>query len=72
MYGIPIEREQAYTVGDLMKYPDYVWSANVNIRYGPGESILEHILYGIGNAIMDATDVVDGWNDKIFEWSFKD
>jgi hypothetical protein len=72
MYGFPIEREQAYTEGELLKHADYLWNANVNIRYGPGESILENILYGIGNAIMDATDVVDGWNDKIFEWSFKD
>jgi hypothetical protein len=64
MYGIPIERETEYTESDLLRHSDYWMNGDVNIRFGPGENIIETIGYGIANLIEDAADVVSGWTDK--------
>ncbi|MDR1143256.1 MAG: hypothetical protein LBK77_03430 [Spirochaetaceae bacterium] len=71
-YGIPVERETAYTEADLLKYSEYSSNANVNIRYGPGENIIERAGYGIANLIDDAADVINGWTGKLMDKTFSD
>ncbi|MDR2661437.1 MAG: hypothetical protein LBC31_00405 [Treponema sp.] len=71
-YGIPLERETAYTEADLLKYADYASNANVNIRYGPGENIIEKAGYGIANLIDDAADVINGWTGKLMDKTLSD
>jgi hypothetical protein len=72
MYGIPIEREQEYTEGELLRHSDYFSNINVKVRYGPGEHIIEKIGYGIANLIEDATDVVNEWNLKIMDRTLRE
>jgi hypothetical protein len=72
LYGIPIQREKEYTESELLEYDDYCENANVNVRFGPGETLIEKIGYGIANVIEDAADVVDGWTDKIMDKTFQE
>ncbi|MDR1307234.1 MAG: hypothetical protein LBK74_06650 [Treponema sp.] len=61
----PVERETAYTEANLLEYTDYSSNANVNIRYGPGENIIEKAGYDIANLIDGAADVINGWTGKV-------
>jgi hypothetical protein len=70
-YGIPVEREEEYTEGELLIHADYLEKANVNIRYGPGENIIETIGYGIANFIENAADALEGVTEKIIDKTFQ-
>jgi hypothetical protein len=50
-----------------MKHTEYFMNANVNIRFGPGENIIEKIGYGIANLLEDATDAVNRATGKIMD-----
>jgi hypothetical protein len=66
--GIPIERDSEYTKEELEAMgAEYRNALNVNVRYGPGENLVEKIGYGVANLIEDAADTVDGWADRIKE-----
>jgi hypothetical protein len=62
-----VEREEEYTEGELLIHTDYLEKANVNIRYGPGENIIETIGYGIANFIENAADALEGVTEKMID-----
>jgi hypothetical protein len=67
-HGIPVERDQDYTVEELEKMgPEYKNAFNVNTRYGPPDNIIEKIGYGIANLIDDAADSVNALSGKILD-----
>ena len=68
MNDIPVEREKDYTIEELDEMgQEYRNAFNVNLRIGPGESLIEKIGYGIANFIEDIADTIDGWTDRIIE-----
>jgi hypothetical protein len=61
LYGLPVEREKDYTIGELFEIAaEYRNALDYKIKYGPGEHWIEKVGYGIANMIDDAADKVNG------------
>ena len=68
MHGIPIKRENEYTIEELSKKgEEYKNAFNVNVRFNFGEHWLEKFFTGLTNILADVNDTIEGWTDKIMD-----